>query len=348
MAEITLLAGSYNLPPFGQGKGINILRYDEASGAMELSGICEDTVNPSYLARAGDLVLAAQEILEKGGIASYKVANGTLTRIQTADLPGGLMCHLTPWPGGKFLSAANYWTGSLAVCPVGEAEVGGLASLLQYEGRGADPKRQEGPHTHSSCVDPSGKWLVVAELGLDRILSYRLDAEVGTLSPAVPAFLQAPAGCGPRHFAFHPDGRTLYVSAELSSSVLVCGFDHETGAVTLRQELPAVPAGFGGNNLTADIHCTADGRFVYVSNRGHDSIASFRVGADGDLRAAGCFFSFGKGPRSFRLMGHSVMLIANQGSGTLVSCRLNGEGGCDGKLAELQIPSVVCTLPMRD
>lgn len=347
MAKTILLAGSYNRPPFGEGKGISVLEYDTVSGEMALQSVCCETENPSWLARVGDTVLAAQETLNRGGIDSYRMQkDGTLERTGTAELPGGLMCHIEPWPGGKWISAANYWTGSLVVCRVCENGVCPPAALLQYEGKGADPKRQEGPHTHSSCVDPTGKWLVVAELGLDRIFVYRIDPETGGLTPGAAPFADTPAGAGPRHFAFHPNGGTLYVSAELKSSVLVYDFNAESGLLALRQVIPAVPEEFSGENLTADIHCAADGKLVYVSNRGHDSIASFRVLADGSLKAAGCFSCFGSGPRSFRLMEHSVMLIANQGSGTLVSCLLDGEGGCRKKLAETAIPSVVCTLPL--
>lgn len=347
MTKQTLLAGSYNLRPFGEGRGITVLEYEPESGGMRVADVCEDTVNPSYLIQVGQLVLAAQETLETGGIAAYRFEGGRLARLGTTHFPGGLLCHLALWPGGRYLSAANYWTGRLTVCPVTGQGAGEPTAALQYEGAGADPKRQEGPHTHSSCVDPSGSWLVVAELGLDRLMSYRLDPAAGTLTPGSPAFLQTPAGAGPRHMAFHPNGRTLYVSAELSSSVFVCGFDPATGAITLRQVLPALPEGFSGDNLTADIHCTADGRLVYASNRGHDSIASFGVQEDGSLRALGHFSCFGSGPRSIRLMNHAVMLIANQNSGTLVSCRLDGAGGCSGKLAELPLPSVVCTLPLN-
>lgn len=346
MAKMALLAGSYNCPPFGEGKGIYVLEYDTVSGEMALQSVCEDSENPSYLACVGDTVLAVQETMNKGGIAAYRMQDGALMRTGATDLPGGLMCHVEPWPGGKFVSAANYGTGSLVVCAVQEKTVGRPAVLLQYEGKGIDPKRQEGPHTHSSCVDRSGEWLAVAELGIDRIMLYRLCPETGALTPGATPFADTPAGMGPRHFAFHPNGKTLYVSAELKSCVLVYDFRAENGTLALRQTLPALPADFAGENLTADIHCAADGRLVYVSNRGHDSIASFRVLEDGTLEAAGWFSCFGSGPRSFRLMDHSIMLIANQSSGNLVSCLLDGKGGCVKKLAEMAIPSVVCTLPL--
>ena len=346
MAKITLLAGTYNCPPLGEGRGIYVLEYDTVSGEMALQSVCGDSENPSYLARVGNTVLAAQETMNRGGIAAYRLQDGALMRTGTTDLPGGLMCHVEPWPGGKFVSAANYGTGGLVVCAVEDGGVQPPAALLQYEGTGPDLKRQEGPHTHSSRVDPSGKWLAVAELGIDRIMLYRLCPGTGTLTPGATPFVDTPAGMGPRHFAFHPNGKTLYVSAELRSCVLVYDFSAENGTLALRQTLSALPDGFSGENLTADIHCAADGQFVYVSNRGNDSIASFRVLEDGTLEAAGWFSCFGSSPRSFRLMKHSIMLIANQNSGNLVSCLLDGRGGCVKKLAETAIPSVVCTLPL--
>lgn len=258
------------------------------------------------------------------------------------------MCHITVWPGGKFASATNYQTGSLMVFPVEKNGVlGQLVSVTQYSGRGPNLSRQEGPHTHSSMVDPSGRWLVVAELGIDRVFLYRIDGENGTLTPVDMSGIAAPPGSGPRHFAFSKDGKFLYVTGELQSCVLCYGFDGETGKLELLQTCSALPETFHAENLTADIHLSGDGRFLYVSNRGHDSIAVLAVGHDGLLQNTGWFSCHGKGPRHFRLIGEDLILIANQVSGNLVCCRRDGQTGALGEVcSELPAPAVVYSLPV--
>lgn len=349
MAKQLLLVGSYNHLPFGSGEGIYVLDYDTETGELAQRSVCIECDNPSYLVQNGEMVYAVQELLDRGCIASYKLdEDSQLHRVRTVEMPGGLMCHLAIWPGAKFISATNYWTGSLVVCPIEEdATVGDLKTLVQYSGHGNDSNRQAGPHTHSSVVDPSGQWLVVAELGIDRIMVYKIDPNTGVMENSIQPIVEVPAGSGPRHFSFHPNGKWLYVSAELKDRVLCYDFDCMTGVLSLKQSISALPDDYVGENLTADIHVSDDGRFVYVSNRGCDTIAVYEIRSDGSLRIVGHSTCFGQGPRSFRLMDNHMMLITNQGSGNIVVCKLDPASGMiEGKKSELQIPSAVCTLPI--
>lgn len=264
------------------------------------------------------------------------------------DMAGGLMCHLNIWPGERFLSATNYWTGSIAVCPISSDGIAGApVAFEQYSGKGINPQRQEGPHTHSSVIDPSGKWLLCAELGIDRIFVYGFDPETGSLvnSAATPE-IKAPDGSGPRHFSFHPNGRNLYVSTELSNEVLAYRFEPETGTMVMEQRISTLPEEYKGDNLAADIHCDPGGRYLYVSNRGHDSIAVFRIQENGTLVRNGFSSCYGNGPRSFTLLDGWI-LIANQGSGNVAACKI-GEDGMPGELAaNISISQASYILPLE-
>lgn len=349
MDKIHLLVGSYNIAPFGNGEGLSLVTLDTGTGKLERERVFPGSRNPSYLAKNGAYIYAVQEMLEKGSTNSYRLDDDNeLHDLGTVDAPGGLMCHITLWPGVKFASATNYLTGSLVVFPVGkDGPLGQPVSVTQYSGHGPNLSRQAGPHTHSSTVDPSGKWLAVAELGIDRIFVYRIDGETGTLTPGQVHETIAPAGSGPRHLAFSRDGKYLYVTAELQSRVLCYGFDSKKGVLNLLQNCPALPDSFAGENLAADIHLSPDGKFLYASNRGHDSVAVFAVGDDGLLQNAGWFSAMGQGPRHFRLIGEDLILIANQGSGNLVCCRRDPETGALGEVcSEIAIPAVVYSLPV--
>ena len=349
MEKMNLLVGAYNIEPFGNGEGLSLVSLDRKTGKLERNAVFLGCKNPSYLAKNGEYIYAVQELLEKGSTVSYRLnEDKELQKIGSMDAPGGLMCHLAVWPGGKFISASNYWTGNLSVFPVmKDGTLGKPVKDIQYSGHGPNKSRQEGPHTHSSTVDPSGKWLVVAELGIDQIFLYRIDQETGTPIPAEVPATTTPAGFGPRHCVFSMDGTHLYVTAELESHVLCYSFDASNGTLKLLQNLSALPMSFSGENLTADIQLSNDGRFLYVSNRGHDSITAFAVGEDGLLQSCEWFSCGGQGPRHFRLIGEDLFLIANQISGNLVCFRRDPQTGALKELcSEISLPSVVFSLPI--
>lgn len=342
-----LLIGNYTFT--GESKGIYTIRMDMETGSLAIVDVCTDCENPSFLAQQGDAVFAVHELMDRGCIASYRVdAQGKLEHKHRQDMPGGLMCHLNLWPGGRYLTATNYWTGSMLVCPISDdGIVGAPISINQYSGKSINPQRQEGPHTHSTAIDPSEKWLVCAELGIDQIFIYEFDKESGALLNTAPvSSVKAPAGAGPRHFTFHPDGTKLYVSAELSNEVLVYDFEPQTGNLSWMQKLSTLPVNFTQENLAADIHCDSNGKYLYVSNRGHESIAVFCIQHDGTLVSAGHRSCLGSGPRSFTLLD-GWMLIANQGSGSVSVCKVDENGMPGEKVAEVSIPQASHILPLK-
>lgn len=341
-----LLIGDYTYTE--ESRGIYLAELDDETGMLREVSVCSDCENPSYLLQNGNMVYAVHELMDRGCIASYRLEGDTLRKAQRIDMPGGLMCHLCLWPGGKYLSAANYWTGSLAVCPIdASGAVGAPVTLFQYEGSGPNAQRQEGPHAHFSGIDPSKQWLLSTDLGSDRIYVYSLSAETGMLRPgAFMPYIQTPPGTGPRHFASRRDGRRIYVSCELSNEVLVYDFSAETGGMTLRQQITTLPEGYRGENLAADIHCSLDERYLYVSNRGHDSIAVFAIDQNGDLKLEGHCACGGSGPRSFTLL-KDLILVANQGSGEVSVLPIGRNGLLGDPLSKLEISQVSHILPLE-
>lgn len=342
-----LLIGGYTYT--GESRGIYVAELDDETGMLREVSACLDCENPSYLLQNGEMVYAVHELMDRGCIASYRLQGNTLSKVQCMDMPGGLMCHLCLWPGGKYLSAVNYWTGSLAVCPIDTSGAAGAPVILfQYTGSGPNAQRQEGPHAHFSGIDPAKRWLLATDLGSDRIYVYTLSAETGTLQPgALMPYVQTPPGTGPRHFTFRKDGQRIYVSCELSNEVLVYDFCMETGEMTLRQQITTLPDGYLGENLAADIHCSLDERYLYVSNRGHDSIAVFAIAQDGSLKLEGHCSCGGSGPRSFTLIKDFV-LVANQGCGEVSVLRIGRNGLLGDSLSKLEVPQASYILLLKE
>ena len=195
---------------------------------------------------------------------------------QSSQGPGP--CHVNVDHTGRCAVVANYSGGSIACLPIGEdGRLGEATTFIQDKGKGADPKRQEGPHAHSVNIDAANRFAFAADLGLDKVFIYRLDAAAGKLTPNNPAWVALPPGSGPRHFAFHPNGRVAYVINELKSTITAMNYDAQRGALTPFATVSTLPEGFSGNNTTAEVQVHPSGKFVYGSNRGHDSIAMFAV-----------------------------------------------------------------------
>jgi 6-phosphogluconolactonase len=234
----------------------------------------------------------------------------------------------------------------VAVLPIGDdGRLEAASDVRQHHGSGADPERQEGPHAHSVTPDPSNRFALVADLGLDRVVVYRLDLERGALLPHDAGTAVLPPVSGPRHLAFHPSARYVYVINELSSTLTSCAWDEAGGALRPIQSVSTLPVGFSGRSFCADVHVAPSGRFVYGSNRGHDSIAAFAVDpADGTLAALGHTPTQGRTPRNFAIdPSGEYLLAANQDSDSIATFRLDGETGrltATGHVA--RIPSPVC------
>ncbi|MCC6152351.1 MAG: lactonase family protein, partial [Candidatus Hydrogenedentes bacterium] len=272
--------------------------------------------------------------------------SGELALINRASSVGAGPCHVAVAPSGKHVAVANYGGGSVALLPIDEKGALGKASaFIQHEGSSVNKDRQEGPHAHSVTFDASGKFLVVADLGVDKLMIYRYDAAAGSLTATEPAVLKP--GAGPRHTKFHPTLPVLYSVNELGNSVTVFSFDAASGATKELQTVGTLPSDFSGTNTTAEIRVHPSGKFVYVSNRGHDSIAVFGVDSgSGKLLGHGQTSTGGSTPRNFNVdpMGN-YLIAANQKSENVVTFTVDGKTGVLKQVGDaLSVPAPVCVL----
>ena len=325
---------------FGRrSEGIYRFRFDATTGALTPAGVTTGIANPTWLALhpSSRFLYAGSEVREhgqrSGGAAvayARDAATGELTHINDELTGGAGPCHLSPDPSGRLLMVANYASGSLTV--FGVRPDGGLepaSQIIQHAGSGPVADRQEGPHAHCIVPDPTGRFALAADLGIDQVLVYRIDAEGKRLVPADPPFVAFTPGAGPRHIAFHPTGRWVYVTGELNSTLTILSWDSERGRLEPIQVVSTLPEGWTGTNYPAEVTVAPSGRFVYMSNRGHDSITIFAVNAvTGKLTPVGHEPTQGAFPRHFALDPTGAFLVAaNQNSDNVVVFRADAETG---------------------
>lgn len=328
-------AGQPNWTYQGKGEGIYRYRFDLATGALEYDGLTPNVVNPSYMAihpQRGYLYTVNQAVAlgnrPGGAVSAFAVEpdSGELTFLNQQPSQGSGPCHLCVDQGGRFVLAANYRSGTATILPIQvDGRLAEASHTVQHAGSSVNPKRQEGPHAHSINLDPANRYAFVADLGLDRVMIYQVDFNQGKLLPhATQPWVQVKAGAGPRHFAFHPKGQYAYVINELDSTVSAFTYDQTRGTLNEIQTLSTLPDGFEGQSHCADIHLHPTGRFLYGSNRGHDSIAVFGVdSATGRLNFSGCEPTGGQTPRNFALDPTGAFLLAaNQNSDNVVVFRI--------------------------
>ena len=346
--------GTYTRDDTGS-EGIYQADLDVASGELTVQRVAARADNPSFLAlsEGGDYLYAVSEVSDVGGApqgatAAYRVAaDGGLTLLGQQLTGAAGPCHVAVHPSGALAFSANYGGGALTMyrCTAAGALSERLLTL-HHEGSSVNPERQQEPHPHSVNLSPDGSYLYVPDLGIDRIAIYRIDVAAGTLT-AAGSVVMVP-GAGPRHFTFHPRGRVAYAINELASSITALAYDAASGGLTEIHTVSTLPDGFSGSSHCADIHVHPNGRFVYGSNRGHDSIAIFAVGGDGRLDPVGHESTQGSTPRNFTLdPSGSLLLAANQRSDTIVTFRVDPESGAlqpTGHRAA--VPSPVCLVPV--
>lgn len=347
-----IYAGTYTDLGRGQGhrsEGIYCFLYHPSDGRWEPLGATLDTLNPSFLAihPSGRYLYAVNELWE-GAISAFAIQpqDGKLIFLNSQLTAGAHPCYVSCDPGGRWVMVANYSSGSLAVFPVlPDGSLGERSGFVQHSGAlGPNRNRQERPHAHSIRFDPSGRFVLAADLGLDQIRVYHLN-EQGELVPSDPPGCAMSPGAGPRHFEFSPNARYVYIANELDSTVTACAWDSQLGVLTPFQTLSTLPPGFEAPSTVADIHCTPDGAWLYVSNRGHDSLAIFAIDPHtGRLEARQHAPTLGKTPRNFALdpLG-KFLFVANQDSDTIIAYRLNA---LDGSLTPtgqvISTPKPVC------
>lgn len=332
-----------------RGEGISVFHVDAARGTLELVGIEKELVNPSYLALSRDGRFLYTVHGDESEVSAFAVdgATGRLRFLNRQSTQGKNPVHLALDASGRFLVVANHIGASLAVLPVNaDGTLAPLAQLLSLEGQGPiGPHRieQKQAKPHFNPFDPSGRFVVVPDKGLDRVFAFRFDQ--GRLTPADAPCAVTREGAGPRHLAFHPRAPFAYVVNELDSSVTAYRFDAETGALDAFQIVSALPDSFTGNSRAAGIQVDAAGRFLYSSNRGHDSIALFAIdGESGRLSFLGAQPTGGQTPRFFTLSPDGRFLFAlNEDSDSIVTLAVDAASGrLTPTGAQVQSGSPVC------
>ena len=320
-------------------QGIYAYRLDATAQTLVPIGLAAATPNPSFLEidRARGLVFAVNEVDEfagkpTGAVSAFSIdrTTGKLTLINQQPSMGRGPCHIIIDRTGRHLLIANYGSGTVAVLPVAaDGRIGPATAVVQHSGSSVNPERQKGPHAHCMALDAANRFAFACDLGLDKVLAYRFDAATGTLQPHDPPFTALAPGAGPRHMAFTPDGRHAYVLNELHSTITAFAYDGAAGVLKELQTLPTIPAGFTGVNSGAEIAVHPSGKFVYASNRGHDSIAVFSIDAGkGTLTFVAHEPIGGRTPRHFGLdPSGEWMTIAGQASDTLLTGRIDPATG---------------------
>ena len=319
MTAAQLLIGTFT--DTGASHGIYSVQLDEKTGALGAPTLAAEAQNPSFLVRAPGTpwIYATGETTGENGARTGAVclyaqepATGALRRLSSQPVPGESPCHLATTRDGRLALSSIYREGLVCAFPVSaEGQLAPQSAAVATAGPvGPRADRQDHPHAHSTTLSPDERHAYVCDLGLDRLFIYRIDAAKNALVPAEPAFAQAPAGAGPRHATFSADGRFLHVLNELASSVSVYACDPATGALELRSTHSTLPAGATGQNISAEVRLHPSGRFLYASNRGHDSLAVFQRGpATGALTLLETVPCGGRHPRHFALSPDGRWLI---------------------------------------
>ena len=358
-SELLVYIGTYTKTT---SKGIYVGRFDLETGKLSELKLAGEAGNPSFLAFAPDgahLYAASEgagaqyEGKPSGTVLAFTLdaQTGMLTAINHAVSGGRGPCHLSVGPDGKNVFVANYSEGTVAVLPVlADGGVAAPSSVIRHEGHSVHPSRQKQPYAHSINLTPDGRFAFAADLGTDKIYTCRVDSAAGTLTSTGETILTP--GSGPRHLAIHPDQRHAYVINELANTITTFALDTSKGLLSTLQTVTSLPADFTGHNTTAEIAVHPSGRFVYGSNRGHDSIAVFKVDqGTGTLTLIEHVSTQGKNPRNFAIDPTGRWLIAaNQDGNSLVVFAINGESGRltpTGQSVPLGIPVCVRFLQPR-
>jgi 6-phosphogluconolactonase len=336
----------------GESRGIYAFRFNSQTGAMVPLGLAVETPNPSFLVLhpSGKYLYAVGYTGPGTGprigiISAFAIdpASSKLTLINQQSSGGGGPVRITIDNAGTHVLVANYGTGNVSVLPVeADGRLDTATALQQHTGWGPNQSRQEGPHAHSFVLDAANHFAFACDLGIDKVMIYKFDASVGTLARHGSVAL-AP-GSGPRHLAFSPDGNFAYVVSEMLSTLTVFGYDSTAGKLTEIQTLSTLSPGWSGTSKAAEVHAHPSGKFVYASNRGDDSIATYRTAPDGKLSLVGLTPCGGKTPRFFTLDSTGTWLLcAHQDSGTVTVFQIDQKTGLPRQVGEpVKVSSPTC------
>jgi len=343
-----------------RSKGIHASRLDLATGKLSTPELVAECATSSFLAihPNGQFLYSVDDTnfdgKGNGSVRAFAIdrSTGKLTPRNRVASHGATPAHLVVDGRGKNVLVANYNSGSAAALPVKEdGSLAEASSVVQHSGSGPDPSRQRGPHAHSINVSPDNRFAIVADLGLDNVFVYRFDSDKGLLEPNDPPYVKVAPGAGPRHFAFHRDGRFAYVINEMASTVTAFAYDRSRGVLKELQTTTTLPKDFAGRSTTAEVQVHPSGRYLYGSNRGHDSVAVFSIDArEGTLTLVEITPTQGKTPRNFGIDPTGAFLLAaHQDTDNVVVFRVEAKTGRvtpTGQILEVGSPVCVKFLPL--
>jgi 6-phosphogluconolactonase len=335
----------------GEKAGIHAFGFDSETGTLKPLKRATGMQSPFFIALSPDRRFL-YSIDEFGGkdnfVAAFAIEGrvGDLKPLNRQNTRGTASCFLEVDPTGKCVLAANYSSGNVSSFPVkSDGSLGESVSFFQHSGSSADPQRQKGPNAHCFVISPDGKHALAADLGIDKIMIYTLDAATAKLAPnTAQPFAQLTPGSGPRHLAFHPGGKLVYVINELANTITVFDWNAADGTLKEKQTIATLPKDFTGKSYTADIKITPDGKHLYGTNRGHDSLASYRIADDGTLTLLSIQPSGGKGPQNLLVTpdGH-WLLCANMPGNNVVVFQIDpASGAITPKGEPVEVPMASC------
>jgi 6-phosphogluconolactonase len=345
-----------------KSKGIYVSPFDPATGKLGPAELAVRTASPSFLAvhPNGRFLYAVGETSNLGGkkvgavrAFSLDEKTGSLALLNQQSSGGAGPCHLAVDKEGKCLLVANYGSGSIAALPIqADGKLAEASTIIQHEGSSVNPQRQAGPHAHFITPDSANRFVFACDLGLDKVLIYRLDPARGALVPNDPPFASVQPGSGPRHLVFSPDRRFAYVINEIGATMTAFVYDAKRGSLKESQSLSTLPPGFTGVKSCAEVQIHPSGRFLYGSNRGHDSIAVYAINPKtGKLSWVDCPSTQGKAPRHFAIDPTGQWLLAeNQDSDNIIVFRLDtttGRLSPTGQVVEVGSPVCAVFVPMK-
>ncbi len=364
MSERALLfIGTYTQPILhgtgnilvGRGQGIYHVELDIETGRFCDSRLVIETPNPSYLCLSpcGRYLYAVNELKEydgkaQGSVSAFEIDGERAVLINTKPTGGTDPCHVAVSHDGRLLVVSNFMSGSIIAYSIGDdGALCGDGQFFQHEGSGKDPLRQSSPHAHAATFDPADHFVHVPDLGMDEIRTYHYDPAAAKLNFHA-SYVAAP-GAGPRYCEFHPSNGLCYSINELGCTIDVLAWDAQAGTLANLDTVSTLSADYEGKTICAALHITPDGRHVYGSNRGHDSIAAFAVQPDGRLKNIGFFPSGGKTPRDFNLDPTGrYLVVANQDSDCVTAFEIDPNSGRLRFTDEIHIPTPVCILSQRN
>ncbi|MGA8510892.1 MAG: lactonase family protein [Candidatus Sulfotelmatobacter sp.] len=341
-------------------KGIYAYRFDPDGAKLTSIGLVAETINPSFLAvhPSHQFLYAVNEVgnyqgQKSGAVSAFSIdrTTGKLTLLNEVASGGADPCYLIVDKTGKYVLVANYTGGSIAAFPIlADGRLGEASAFIQHAGHGTNPQRQEGPHAHSIDLSADNRFAMVDDLGLDETLVYKFDSVKGLLTPNDPAFAKAAPGAGPRHFAFRPDGRFGYVINEMGSTISVFAYD-TAGVLRPLQTISTLPKNFTALDESAEIAVHPSGKFLYASNRGHDSLAVFAIDpSKGTLTLVEYASTKGQSPTNFAIDPSGTLIFAaNEKSDNIVLFRINQQTGRltpTGKVLDISQPACVKFVPI--